>query len=420
MTYLSESDAGKRIYQRCDEWAVYSEPGPGVTRLYLSNEHRAAADKLLDWMAEAGMDAHIDEAGNIIGRYHAETGAGPYLIMGSHQDSVIEGGKYDGPLGILIALDCVSVLNSENVRFPFGIEVVGFGDEEGSRFKTTLAGSRAIVGTVDDELLNATDPDGCTMAQALTDFGLDPANISKATHSSDDVVGYVEVHIEQGPVLEDEDLPIGVVTGISAQRRCWINFNSEPNHAGTVPMKLRTDAIVCAAECILAIEKAAGRFKDTVGTVGSIEARPGLANVICGNVTLSLDLRSPSKETLNKAFEIVKSEATAAAKRQGVSVEFEVILDLDPCPCSGKLIQQLETAVRETGVRAIQMPSGAGHDGMAMSQLTDIGMIFVRCKGGISHNPAESVTVEDVGAGAAAILQFVRNFEQKRKMQEEQ
>ena len=269
MTYLSESDAGKRIYQRCDEWAVYSEPGPGVTRLYLSNEHRAAADKLLDWMAEAGMDAHIDEAGNIIGRYHAETGAGPYLIMGSHQDSVIEGGKYDGPLGILTALDCVAVLNSENVRFPFGIEVVGFGDEEGSRFKTTLAGSRAIVGTVDNELLNASDRDGRTIAQALTDFGLDPANIGRAAHSSDDVVGYVEVHIEQGPVLEDEDRRIAVKVKNSQRLTIVSNRNNtfECNFEDSI-LGPREDQEVTFSRVVECVDSALSGFNSTIFAYG--------------------------------------------------------------------------------------------------------------------------------------------------------
>jgi len=378
--------------------------------LYLSNEHQLAADQLSEWMVEAGMDASMDEAGNIIGRYHAKTGAGPYLIMGSHQDSVVEGGKYDGPLGVLTALDCVAELNDQGIRLPFGIEVVAFGDEEGSRFKTTLAGSRAIAGNFGEDLMNATDTDGISMRQALKDFGLDPAKIGDAAHDPKDVLGYVEVHIEQGPVLEDEDLPIGVVTGISAQRRAWIHFQSSPNHAGTVPMHLRSDPVVAAAEAILSIEKIAAAHKDTVGTVGSVESGPGLANVIAGKVTLSLDLRSQSVAVLKDVYDALKSEIEASAKARDVEVGFDLLLDLDACPCYDKFISQLEVAVTQTGVRAIRMPSGAGHDGMAMSKLTDIGMIFVRCKDGVSHNPAEFAAAVDIGPAAKAILQFVKNF----------
>lgn len=410
MRYLDEPDAGTRIHARCEEWSRHSAPGPGVTRLYLSSEHRQAADVLQGWMEDAGMVADMDAAGNVVGRYDSETGGGPYLVIGSHQDSVIQGGKYDGPLGVLTALDCVAVLNAENRRLPFGIKVVAFGDEEGSRFRTTLAGSRAIAGDFGRDLLEATDPEGVSMAQALADFGLDPGRVSEAAEAPEDVAGYVEVHIEQGPVLESEDLPVGIVTGISAQRRAWLHFRSEPNHAGTVPMRLRSDALACAAEAVLIVEDVAKAHADTVGTVGSLEVQPGLANVICGEVTASLDLRSQNDDELNRAYDALTSRIAEAARRRGVEVSQEVLLDLQACPCSERIVSQLQEAVGATGVRPILMPSGAGHDGMAMSRITGIGMLFVRCKDGVSHNPAESVTAADVGAGADALLHFVRNF----------
>lgn len=410
MSYLDEPDAGRRIHARCEDWARFSAPGPGVTRLYLSQEHRRAAEALIGWMEEAGMEARLDAAGNVVGRYHAETGGGPYLVMGSHQDSVIEGGRYDGPLGVLTALDCVAVLNREGRRLPFGIEVVAFGDEEGSRFRTTLAGSRAVVGDFGDDLLQATDADGISMRAAFEAFGLDADRVAEAAHRKDEVLGYVEVHIEQGPVLEAEDLPVGVVTGISAQRRAWMHFRSEANHAGTVPMHLRSDAMAAAAEAVLIVEEVAGAQADTVGTVGSVETRPGLANVICGQVTISLDLRAPSVGLLDSAYDALVSRIDAVCRRRGVEVRHQILLDLAACPCSPAFVAQFEAAVRETGHRAVLMPSGAGHDGMAMSRLTDIGMLFVRCRGGVSHNPAESVSEEDVAAGAQVLLHFVRNF----------
>lgn len=410
VSYLHEPDAGKRIYARCEEWAKFSAHGPGVTRFYLSHEHRLAAETLMGWMRDAGMEVWLDAAGNVVGRYHSSKGGGPYLVMGSHQDSVVHGGKYDGPLGIITALDCVAVLNAEGKRFPYGIEVVAFGDEEGARFRTTLAGSRAIVGEFGDDLLQATDADGVNITAALESFGLDPRRVEDAAHRPEDVVGWVEVHIEQGPVLESEDLPIGVVTGISAQRRAWFHFRSEPNHAGTVPMHLRADALAAAAEAVLIIEKVAASYAATVGTVGSVTTQPGVVNVICGQVTISLDLRSSEVETLRGAYETIISKVSAAACLRGVEFSQDVFLDLDACPCSPEFVAQLEAAVRETGHRAILIPSGAGHDAMAMSRLTEIGMLFVRCKGGISHNPAESVTVEDVAVGAHALMHFVRNF----------
>lgn len=409
-SYLDEANAGDRIYRRCEEWAKISEPSEGVIRYFLTPEHKQAADILMGWMSESGLDARLDEAGNVVGRYHAETGGGPYLIFGSHLDSVTNGGKYDGPLGILTALDCVALLNRRGERLPIGIEIIAFGDEEGARFKTTLTGSRAIAGRFSDDMLTACDADGISMAQAFADFGLDVTKIAQAAHDPDDTAGYVELHIEQGPVLENENLPVGVVTAISGQTRAWIHVKSAPNHAGTVPMTLRNDALTSACEVALAVEEVACSHDNTVATVGTITAKPGLANVIPGEVTMSLDVRSPRDEVRECALAEIKSKSIEIAKRRGVVVEFEPVLELASCPCADELIQQIESAIRNVGVHPIRLPSGAGHDGMAMSLLTGIGMIFVRCKGGISHSPKESVTAADIDVGAKALLYFMQNF----------
>lgn len=409
--YLDEPDAGRRIMQRCNELACYSVAGEGVTRLYLSPEHRQAGQALGRWMEQAGMDVRLDEAGNVIGRYHASSGDGPYLIIGSHQDSVTHGGKYDGPLGIVTAFDCVAVLHGRQQRLPFGIEVVAFGDEEGTRFKTTLAGSRAVVGTFGDDLLNARDSNGTSMKEAMIAFGLDPRAVSNAAHPRADVYGYVEVHIEQGPVLEVENLPICVVSAISGQSRSVIKLTSAPNHAGTVPMMLRHDPLLAASEIALAIEQIARAHEHTVGTVGTINAEPGLMNVIPGIVTMSLDLRSQSDEVRKLAYSEIEAAAHDIADRRGVEVEIEPILNLKSCPCAPWIVEQLESAVAECGVRPVRLPSGAGHDGMAMSKLTAIGMMFVRCRNGISHSPEESVTAEDVSVAARALLHFIENFQ---------
>jgi allantoate deiminase len=412
--YLAEPVPGRRILQRCDDLARHSEPSDGVTRLYLSRQHRDAARTLEKWMSEAGMDVRLDEAGNVIGRYHSAAGAGPYLITGSHQDSVRQGGRYDGPLGVIAAIDCVAVLCGRGKRFPFGIEVVAFGDEEGTRFKTTLAGSRALAGCFDDDLLNVRDADGISMRDALIAFGLEPGAIGKAAHTPSDVLAYIELHIEQGPVLEEQDLPVCVVSAISGQSRSMIRLTGTPNHAGTVPMALRHDPLLAASEIALAIERTAAAHEHTVGTVGEIEVEPGVINVIPGLVRMTLDLRSQSDDTRKAAYSQVLAAVDEIACRRGVGAEVESLLDLGSCPCAPWLIEQLESAVRRNGVRAMRLPSGAGHDGMAMSKLTDIGMIFVRCKAGISHSPAESVSAEDVTVGANTLLNLIENFEPRR------
>ena len=325
-------------------------------------------------------------------------------------DSVVNAGKYDGPLGVLTALDCVAVLNARGHRLPFGVEVVAFGDEEGIRFRSTLAGSRAVTGRYGDDLRRAVDGDGIAMMKALADFGLDPDRIGLAAHDPAEVAGYVELHIEQGPVLEAMDAPVGVVTAISGQSRSVVRLLSAPNHAGTVPMDMRKDPLMAASEIALTAERIAKEHEATVATVGFIEAKPGVINVIPGEVSLTIDLRSQQDSVREAAYAALKSAIGEIARRRGVGVEIELILDLKSCPCAPAFIDQIKSAVQAVGVPPICLPSGAGHDGMAMSEITEIGMIFVRCKGGISHSPEESVTEDDVTKGAAVLLSFIENF----------
>ncbi len=405
----AEADAGIRIRRRCDELAAISEPSAGVTRLYLTPEHRRAADLVLKWMAEAGLEAHLDEVGNVVGRYHAQGGGGPYLIVGSHFDSVIDAGKYDGPLGVITAIDCVARLNSSGKRGRFGIEVVAFGDEEGTRFATALAGSSGITGDF-DPLLSAKDRNGVTIADALREFGLDPDLVGKAAHQRNEVVGFVELHIEQGPVLQAEGLPVGVVTAIIGQTRAKVTFGGAPNHAGTVPMRLRHDPLLAAAELAIAVERIARSHEDTVATVGQFQAYPGAMNVIPGSAVMSVDVRAASDAVRNAAYEAIAAAARDIAAARGVTVDIEKVIDLAACPCSSLLTDQLAAAAERQGVTAYRMPSGAGHDGMAMSRLTDIGMLFLRCRDGISHSPEESVEAADVRVAADVLFDFVANF----------
>jgi allantoate deiminase len=412
--YFTQPDPGTRILRRCDELAAISRPGSGVTRLYLTGEHRAAMELVSQWMRAAGMTVHIDQAANVIGRYPSANGKGPALLMGSHIDSVIDAGKYDGPLGVIAAIDCVATLHRQGRHLAFGIEILAFGDEEGTRFGTTLIGSRAVAGTLNPQDLAYKDRDNITVETALRTFGLDPATLASAIRKKDDVLAYVELHIEQGPVLEGENLAVGVVTSISAQTRKNVILKSAANHAGTVPMRLRHDPFLAAAEIALALEKAATAIPDAVGTIGQVDVRPGASNVIPGRVTVSLDMRARTDAMLKQLTTAMDDEIARIAAARGVGLAIEPTLETKASPCSARLIEQFDNAIGRSGLRPLHLPSGAGHDGMAMSVLGPIAMLFVRCKGGVSHSPLESVTAEDVTIAADVLRDFIENFVSER------
>ena len=396
-----------RIMQRCDALARHSELPGGLTRVFLSRENRAANELVLGWMREAGMQAQVDAIGNVVGRYEGERKQS--LMLGSHLDTVRDAGRYDGMLGVITAIECVAALKGR--KLPFSIEVVGFGDEEGVRFGTTMLGSRAIAGALDLSVLDTRDAAGITVRDALREFGLHPAGVSKVARKKGEVAAYAELHIEQGPVLEAEGLPVGVVTAINGFSRLRATLSGMAGHAGTVPMNLRKDALAAAAECVLAIERIARGEPELVGTVGRIEAKPGAINVIPGEVQFTIDFRAPRDELRHDAVEKTKTEIEAIARRRGVTAKIENIQELGVAACAPWLMQQLERAVAAEGVRVRKLPSGAGHDGMALKNIADIAMLFVRCKGGISHNPAESITEADAAVGARTLLRFIENFE---------
>ena len=393
--------------QRCDALARHSELPGGLTRVYLSKENRAANELVLGWMREAGMQASLDAIGNVVGRYEGEKR--PCLMLGSHLDTVRDAGRYDGMLGVITAIECVAALKGR--RLPFSIEVVGFGDEEGVRFGTTMLGSRAIAGALDLSVLDTKDAAGVSVRDALREFGLDPAGVPKVARKKGDVAAYAELHIEQGPVLEAEGLPVGVVTAINGFSRLRTTIHGMAGHAGTVPMNLRRDALAAAAECVLAVERIARAEPELVGTVGRIEAKPGAINVIPGEVQFTIDIRAPRDEQRHQAVMAARTEIEAIARRRGLSAKVETIQELGVAACAPWLMRQLERAVAAEGVRVRKLPSGAGHDGMALKNIADIAMLFVRCKGGISHNPAESITEADAAVGARTLLRFIESFE---------
>jgi len=399
-----------RIMQRCDALARHSELAGGLTRVFLSPESRAANALVLGWMREAGMQTRLDPFGNVVGRYEGERPAAPALLLGSHLDTVREAGKYDGMLGVVSAIECVHALNASRKRFPFAVEVIGFGDEEGVRFGATLLGSRAVAGTFDEKVLQAKDKDGIALSDALRTFGLDPARIKDAARRRQDVLAYAELHIEQGPVLEAEGLPVGVVTAINGFSRLRVTLRGTAGHAGTVPMHLRRDALAAAAECVLAVERIASRNAELVGTVGRIEARPGAINVIPGEVMFTVDVRAPKDDLRKKATAALRHEFESISQKRKLQIEIEMLQEHDVTACAPWLMAQFERAVAAEGLKVRRLPSGAGHDGMAMRAIADVGMLFVRCKGGISHHPAESISEEDAGVGARILLRFIENF----------
>lgn len=404
----------RRVMARCEELARHTEQPDGLTRVYLSREQLAANEVVLGWTREAGMSARIDAIGNVVGRYEGERAGLPCLMLGSHLDTVRDAGKYDGMLGVVTAIECVASLNSSGRRLPFAIEVVGFADEEGVRFNATLLGSRAVAGTFDFSVLDRQDHAGVTMREALESFGLDPDAISSAARRREDILAYVELHIEQGPVLDNECLPVGVVTAINGATRFAVEIEGAAGHAGTVPMGLRRDALAAAAECVLAIERRCARDAELVGTVGTLEALPGAVNVIAGKTRFTIDFRAPQNDMRTAAVGDTIAAMREICERRGVLIRTTKTHEGATAACAPWLMEQLGNAVTALGVPVRRLPSGAGHDGMAMIGVTDIGMLFVRCAKGVSHNPAEAVTLDDVATGARALLRFIENFEAAR------
>jgi allantoate deiminase len=402
---------GTEIVSRINQLGAISQTSDNLTRIFLSPEHRAAADLLLSWMREAGMAAHLDAIGNVCGRYEGDGPRLPCLMLGSHYDTVRDAGKWDGPLGVITAIACVADLNRRGVRLPFAVEVVGFADEEGVRFASTLLGSRAVAGTFDESALKARDRTGLSMREALAQFGLDPDHIGAAARTRRELHAYVELHIEQGPVLEQQNLAVGVVTAIAGATRLAANLTGVAGHAGTVPMAMRCDALAGAAECIVAVEEfCKADDAGLVGTVGAISALPGATNVIPGQVSFTLDIRAPTDTHRKLAVAEIVRRIEVIAKRRKLALQIDVTHENRTVPCAPWLKAQVAEAVAAEGYGVFELPSGAGHDGMAMIDIADVAMLFVRCRGGISHNPAEHVEPADADAGARVLLRLIENF----------
>jgi allantoate deiminase len=402
---------GQGLLARLDELAQLSERPDMLVRRFLTEPHRQANELIGGWMRSAGMAVRVDAIGNLIGRYEASEAGAPCLMLGSHLDTVVDAGRYDGMLGVVTAIACVAHLAAADRRLPFAVEILGFADEEGARFGATLLGSRAVAGTFDPAVLDCTDDTGTSMAEALRRFGLDPAAIGRAARRRDEILAYVELHIEQGPVLERLGLPAGCVTAISGATRFMVAVEGEAGHAGTVPMDGRRDAVAAAAECILAVEQHCRESRDLVGTVGIVETIAGAVNVVPGAARFSLDLRSPEDARRLAATDYLLARFAEIAARRHVAIRPTKTHEGASAPAAPWLMTQIDTALTTVGVTPHRLPSGAGHDGMAMAAIADIGMIFVRCARGISHNPAEAITGADAELGARVLLGFIENFQ---------
>jgi allantoate deiminase len=405
--------AGMRAQEMIDALAAISSDEGRLTRLYLTPEHKRAAERVGSWMEAAGLSVRMDAAGTMRGALppgRPGPGSNRSLLIGSHIDTVIDGGRYDGNLGVVVGLLAIETLKARGEALPFGIELLAFGDEEGVRYPVTLTSSAVAAGVFDQAALDQTDRAGVSLRDALTAFGGRPEALAAEAYPADSVLGYIEVHIEQGPVLERTSAPLGVVTAIASQSRHRIRIKGEAGHAGTVPMPMRRDALVAASELIVGIEAIArkDRRNSLVATVGEIEALPGASNVIPAEVRLSLDVRAATDEARREAVSAILSLARKTEAVRQVSLTFETVLEKPVAPCGPRMRAAIqEGASRVMGKPAQELLSGAGHDGLSMVHLCEFGMMFVRCRGGISHNPAEFVTVDDMGAAVEGLVETI-------------
>jgi allantoate deiminase len=388
--------------------AISAEPGR-LVRLFLTPEHRRAANLVAGWMRAAGLTVSEDALGTVRGQLGS---AKPRLLIGSHIDTVVDAGKYDGPLGVIAGILVAEHFARAKATLPFGLDVLAFGDEEGSRFPATLTSSSACAGLFESGALATADAEDVTLAAALQAYGKNPKDIPDAVYQPGDVAGYVEVHIEQGPVLEAKGEPLGVVTGIVGQIRLRVTVTGEAGHAGTVPMSLRRDAYAGAAEMALALEKIAQEHPEDamVGTVGRIETEPGAVNIIPGRVLFAVDLRSLTDALRADATRRFSAEASRIAKARGLNVSIEPFHEIATVHCAPAMQDALAASISELGHIPIRLPSGAGHDAQVMARLCPSAMLFVRCRGGISHNPAEFASVGDMGLAIAALIRFIEKF----------
>jgi allantoate deiminase len=380
----------------------------GVTRLGLTPENAAAKELVAGWMGEAGLAVRYDAAANLIGRLG---GDGPAIVLASHLDSVIEGGRFDGPMGVIIALEVARLLADKKGELAHPVEVIAFSDEEGTRFGTGFFGSRAMLGTLPPGVLDRQDRNGVTVAQAMEELGYPPHKIGGAARHPAEMAAYLEAHVEQGAVLDQLGYPVGVVTGIAGPAHLQATLQGRADHAGATPMSLRKDPLVAAAQVILAAEKLAQEVSPTaVATVGKVWVAPGAVNVIPELAGFSLDIRDVEKATRDGLIESILAVLQEVCAARQIEWAVEEHLRVDPVPLSSRVQDSLARACREAGVPVHKMPSGAGHDAMVFAPLVETGMLFVRSRGGVSHSPAEQTDEADIAVAAEVLWRAVTDL----------
>jgi allantoate deiminase len=393
------------VLRRCDQVAQFTEEPGRITRTFLSPPMKPLHQRLEAWMCAAGMRVHCDAIGNLIGRYPGATADAPVFLIGSHLDTVPNGGKYDGVLGVLLGVAAVEALAGR--RLPFGIDVVAFSEEEGVRYRTPYLGSLALCGRLDPALMERTDARGISLANALRNFGLDSEQHPQAAYPREKVLGYLEAHIEQGPILESLDRPLGVVEGIAGQSRLALRFQGKAGHAGTLPMELRFDALTAAAQFVLQVEQCARMTAGLRATVGTLTVEPGAVNVVPGIVRLTLDLRHAQDAVREVRLASLVERAKASSAERGVRFHVDRSEHFPSVAANPRLTELLVSAVEETGVAPYRMVSGAGHDAAVMAGLTPMTMLFVRSPGGVSHHPDETVLPQDVRLALEVMVRFL-------------
>jgi hydantoinase/carbamoylase family amidase len=397
---------GQHILDLADDLARWSEQSGALTCTFFSDAHLKVANQLREWFAAAGLVSSIDPVGNVAGRLPGTRPGAPTLIIGSHYDTVRNAGKYDGRLGILCGLVVIESLR--DARLPFAVELIGFSEEEGIRFGTPYLGSGAVAGRLDPSVMDVRDGDGNRLGDVIAAAGHDPGRLPSVARRPEDIMAYLEVHIEQGPVLLNGDMPVGVVTAIAGGVRYALAIDGVAGHAGTVPMEARHDALLAAAEIALFVERRVRAEPGLVGTVGRFDVPEGAINVIPKRCELSVDIRSQDDGAASRAVADVLAEAQAIAGRRGVRLSAHELLRAKAVPCAPRLQELFADSIERAALPVKRLASGAGHDAVMFDGITEIGMLFVRCgNGGISHNPLETVTAEDAGIAAQILRDTV-------------
>jgi len=419
-------DRARHIISRINRLAAISEDDKGITRRYGTPAAIQAGKIVIEWMQAAGLQTRVDAIGNLYGRRPAADPNAKTLVIASHLDTVVNAGRWDGPLGVLTGLDILESLDRQNIHLPFHIQLIAFCDEEGVRFHTTYLGSKTFAGSLEPATLQRTDEQGITLEQAIRAIGGNPDGLAAEAFPREQLLGYFELHIEQGPVLWEKNIPVAPVTAIAGQIRAELHFTGEAGHAGTVPPAMRRDALCAAAEFILGTENLARASSQPptppqppptqpsaasfLATVGKLYIPNPASNVIPGETTLSLDIRSADSATLERAHQQLRTLAESLAKKRGLTLTWNLIQSSNPVTCDDRMTRLLADTIRAAGYEPLPLVSGAGHDAVPISAIAAVSMLFVRCYKGISHNPLENVETEDLAAAIAVAENFILNL----------